>query len=100
MASFPQELTGGQKQRVALAQAIPRKSRVPLLDEPFSAVDRGTRKRLYVELRRLHEKQGATVVLATRDLDEAVRLASHLCLIRRGRLRNVTSQSFDYQIEE
>lgn len=82
----PHELSGGQKQRVALARAIARAPQVLLLDEPFSAVDRSTRKRLHVELLRLHQQLGATVVLVTHDLDEAAQLASHLILLRRGRL--------------
>jgi molybdate transport system ATP-binding protein len=83
---YPDELSGGQKQRVALARAIARQPQVLLLDEPFSAVDRSTRKRLYMELLRLHEQLGATVLLVTHDLDEAAQLASHLLLLRRGRL--------------
>jgi molybdate transport system ATP-binding protein len=84
-ARYPHELSGGQKQRVALARAIARQPKVLLLDEPFSAVDRSTRKRLYVELRRLHAQIKATVVLVTHDLDEAAQLASHLILLRHGR---------------
>jgi molybdate transport system ATP-binding protein len=83
---FPRELSGGQQQRVAMARALARDPRVLLLDEPFSSVDRTTRKRLYVELKRLHEELAATVLLVTHDLDEAALLATHLCLIHRGRI--------------
>ncbi len=82
----PRELSGGQKQRVAVARAIAREPRLLLLDEPFSAVDRGTKRSLYVEILRLHEALGATVVVDTHDLDEAAQLASHLCLVHAGRL--------------
>lgn len=85
-ARRPGELSGGQRQRVALARAIAREPLLLLLDEPFSAVDRSTRKRLYVELRRLHQQLRTTVVLVTHDLDEAAQLASHLCLISHGRM--------------
>jgi molybdate transport system ATP-binding protein len=83
---YPHELSGGQQQRVAVARAIAREPRVLLLDEPFSSVDRSTRKHLYAELKRLHAELGCTVVLVTHDLDEAALLSSYLCLIRRGRL--------------
>ncbi|GAB4167839.1 MAG: hypothetical protein Fur0039_05870 [Rhodocyclaceae bacterium] len=82
----PHELSGGQKQRVALARAIARDPEILLLDEPFSAVDRTTKKRLYVELKRLHEALACTIVLVTHDLDEAAQLATHLCLLDEGRL--------------
>lgn len=83
---LPRQLSGGQKQRVALARAIARRPRLLLLDEPFSAVDRATRKQLYVELRHLHAQLGMTVLLVTHDLDEAAQLASHLVLLEAGRV--------------
>ena len=82
----PRALSGGQRQRVALARAIAREPQVLLLDEPFSAVDRATRKALYVELKQLHQQRPMTVVLVTHDLDEAAQLASHLVLIDGGRV--------------
>ncbi len=81
---LPRELSGGQQQRVAMARALAREPSMLLLDEPFSSVDRSTRKRLYVELKRLHAELGPTVLLVTHDLDEAAVLATHLCLIQRG----------------
>jgi molybdate transport system ATP-binding protein len=83
---YPREISGGQRQRVALARAIAREPKLLLLDEPFSAVDRSTKKSLYVEIMRLHQALKATVVVVTHDLDEAAQLASHLCLLHRGRL--------------
>jgi molybdate transport system ATP-binding protein len=83
---YPRELSGGQQQRVAMARALARDPRVLLLDEPFSSVDRTTRKRLYLELKRLHAELRATVLLVTHDLDEAALLATHLCLMQRGRI--------------
>ena len=79
-------LSGGQCQRVAMARALARKPRLLLLDEPFSALDRSTRKRLHVELKRLQAGLGMTVVLVTHDLDEAAQLSQTLCLLRRGRV--------------
>lgn len=84
--ALPDALSGGQRQRVALARAIARDPAVLLLDEPFSALDRTTRKRLQVELKRLHAELGMTVVLVTHDLEEAAALASHLCLLQGGRV--------------
>ncbi len=83
---LPRQLSGGQRQRVALARAVARSPRLLLLDEPFSAVDRATRKRLYVELRRLHAANPMTILLVTHDLAEAAQLASHLVLLEAGRL--------------
>jgi molybdate transport system ATP-binding protein len=80
----PRQLSGGQKQRVALARAIAREPQLLLLDEPFSAVDRATRKSLYVELRQLHAQRPTTMLLVTHDLDEAAQLASHLVLLDGG----------------
>lgn len=83
---LPRALSGGQKQRVALARALARQPRLLLLDEPFSAVDRATRKSLYVELRQLHAQRPTTLLLVTHDLEEAAQLAAHLVLMDAGQV--------------
>jgi molybdate transport system ATP-binding protein len=82
----PNELSGGQSQRVAMARALARKPRLLLLDEPFSALDHSTRKRLRVELKRLQDALAMTVLFVTHDLDEAAELSETLVLLRRGKV--------------
>lgn len=81
----PAQLSGGQQQRVALARALARDPAVLLLDEPFSAVDRATRQRLYRELAELRQALNIPVVLVTHDLNEAVMLADRICVLHHGR---------------
>ena len=82
---YPGQLSGGQQQRVAVARALAREPRVLLLDEPFSAVDKATRERLYRELVAIRRQLSIPVVLVTHDLDEALLLADSLCLLHHGR---------------
>jgi molybdate transport system ATP-binding protein len=82
---YPSKLSGGQQQRVAVARALAREPRVLLLDEPFSAVDRETRERLYRELALMRRRLSMPVVLVTHDLNEALMLADNLSLLRHGR---------------
>jgi len=82
----PAELSGGQQQRVALARALARDPHVLLLDEPFSAVDRRTRRRLRGELADLRSTVRAPILLVTHDLDEAAALADRLVVLDKGEL--------------
>jgi molybdate transport system ATP-binding protein len=70
---------------VAVARALAREPQVLLLDEPFSAVDKATRQKLYRELAELRRQLRMPVVLVTHDLDEAVMLADRLSLLHHGR---------------
>jgi molybdate transport system ATP-binding protein len=81
----PAELSGGQRQRVALARALAREPRLLLMDEPFSAVDQVTRRKLQRELAVLRRNIEIPMLLVTHDLDEAALLADSLCVIQRGR---------------
>lgn len=80
----PHELSGGQRQRVALARALARDPDVLLLDEPFSAVDQLTRRRLYRELAQLRGALKLPMIMVTHDMSEVQQLADTLCLIHRG----------------
>ncbi len=81
---YPAELSLGQQQRVALARALSRKSRLLLLDEPFSALDALLRARLRGELRDLQREIEGTTILVTHDPVEALLLADDLLLLEDG----------------
>jgi molybdate transport system ATP-binding protein len=80
----PDSLSGGEQQRVAVARALAREPAVLLLDEPFSAVDRRTRRKLHSELAELRKAVRIPIVLVTHDLDEAVALSDRICVLDRG----------------
>ncbi|MBQ2261180.1 MAG: molybdenum ABC transporter ATP-binding protein [Loktanella sp.] len=82
----PAQLSGGQQQRVALARALARKPQALLLDEPFSAVDRATREKLYAEIIALRQHLAMPVVLVTHDMNEAQLLADRMVVIAAGQL--------------
>ena len=80
----PRDLSGGQRQRVALARALAGNPSVLLLDEPFSAVDQQTRRKLYRELAKLRAGLDIPMILVTHDVLEVQQLADSLCLIHKG----------------
>jgi molybdate transport system ATP-binding protein len=81
----PDNLSGGQRQRVALARALAREPKVLLLDEPFSAVDQMTRRKLQQELVILRRNIKIPILLVTHDLDEAAMLADRLYVLHKGK---------------
>jgi osmoprotectant transport system ATP-binding protein len=85
-ARWPHQLSGGQQQRVGVARALAADPEVLLMDEPFGALDPVTRATLQQELARIHRASGKTIVLVTHDIEEALRLATRIVLLDRGRI--------------
>ena len=85
----PDELSGGEAQRVALGRAIVRRPRVFLLDEPLSNLDPITRKQLRKEIRCLHEQTQAPMVYVTHDRSEALSLGDRIAVLNQGELQQL-----------
>ena len=87
---YPHQLSGGMRQRLALARALSVEPRIILMDEPFAAVDALTRERLQEELLHLWQETKKTIVLVTHDVDEAVYLSDEVVVFSPlpGSIRN------------
>lgn len=85
-ARYPNEMSGGQQQRIALARAIVNTPKVLLLDEPLGALDFKLRKRMQFELKRLHQQLGMTFMFVTHDQEEALVMADRIAVMDRGHI--------------
>jgi len=83
---YPHQLSGGEQQRVGVARALSANPELLLMDEPFAAVDPITRDALQAELLRIHRATGKTIVFVTHDIEEALRLATVIAIMDRGRI--------------
>ena len=87
MDRYPAELSGGQQQRVAIARTLAPEPKVIFMDEPLSNLDAKLRLEMRSELKRLHKETGSTFVYVTHDQQEAMTLATKICLINNGVLQ-------------
>lgn len=81
---YPTSLSGGQQQRVSLCRAMMLNPPLLLLDEPFSALDPITRRGIYEEFLRLQAAERRTIVLVTHDINEALKLAQNIVILKEG----------------
>ena len=84
---YPSELSGGQQQRIGLVRAIATDAKIILMDEPFSALDPITRTQLQEWLYSLQEELKKTIIFVTHDMDEALKLADKICIMKDGKLQ-------------
>jgi len=87
LAKRPRELSGGERQRVALGRAMVREPKVFLFDEPLSNLDARLRVEMRAEIRRLHQRVGATMIYVTHDQVEAMTMGDRIAVLDRGQLQ-------------
>ncbi len=93
---YPNQLSGGMKQRVAVARALALESEVLLLDEPFGAIDPKLRLELQELVSKLCQENHKTVVFVTHDIDEAILLADRIVIMEPGKIRTVLPVDFPH----
>lgn len=81
---YPHHLSGGMKQRVAIAKAIALKPEIILMDEPFAALDAMTRNRLQAELLRISTEEKCTIIFITHNIQEAIVLGTRVLVMAKG----------------
>lgn len=88
---FPEELSGGEKQRVGILRAIISGPEILLMDEPFSALDPISRINLQDLIKELHDEYKITTVFVTHDMSEAIKLADRICFMKDGRVIQIAT---------
>lgn len=99
---YPHELSGGMKQRVAIARSLAFDPEVLLMDEPFAALDAQTRESLQDELLRIWKATGKTILFITHSIDEAIYLGQRVAVLtsRPGRIKTIVDVSIDRSPED
>ncbi|MEE9428627.1 MAG: sn-glycerol-3-phosphate ABC transporter ATP-binding protein UgpC [Paracoccaceae bacterium] len=93
----PSQLSGGQRQRVAIGRAMVRDPSVFLFDEPLSNLDAQLRTQMRLEIKKLHQQVGTTIIFVTHDQIEAMTLADRIVIMRDGHIQQVGSPTEVYQ---
>lgn len=90
---LPEDLSGGEKQRVGILRAIAASPKVLLMDEPFSALDPISKTSLQDLIKKIHDDFKITTVFVTHDMDEALKLADRICVMKDGKVIQIASPS-------
>jgi len=93
----PGQLSGGQQQRVALARALVFDPQLVLMDEPLGALDKRLREHMQVEIKRLHQRTGVTVVYVTHDQSEALTMSDRIAVFNDGAIQQVAAPEILYE---
>ena len=93
----PSQLSGGQQQRVALARALVFNPQLVLMDEPLGALDKRLREHMQVEIKRLHQSTGVTVVYVTHDQGEALTMSDRIAVFNDGAIQQVAAPDVLYE---
>lgn len=88
---LPKELSGGQQQRAAMARSLVFNPSVLLLDEPMAALDKQLRKYMQLEIKQLHNELGITTISVTHDQEEALTMATKVCVLRNGSVEQISN---------
>ena len=91
MNRLPKELSGGEKQRVGILRAIIANPKILLMDEPFSALDPLSKVQLQDLIKTLHNEYKMTTVFVTHDMDEAMKLADRICILKEGKVVQIAT---------
>jgi putative spermidine/putrescine transport system ATP-binding protein len=90
-ARYPFQLSGGQQQRVALARAMVFQPRLLLMDEPLGALDKKLREQIQLEIIRLHQELGITIIYVTHDQEEALVMSDRIAVFNNGRIEQLST---------
>ncbi len=93
----PAQLSGGQQQRVAVARALVFEPKLVLMDEPLGALDKQLREQMQLEIRRLHQRLGVTMVYVTHDQHEALTMSDRIAVFHRGRIQQLDAPETIYE---